>query len=132
MLLLCCCCCYCCLLTFPLLPLLLPVCLSSSSTMSTLVAGVEGGATKSTLVLFDASSMKELASAEGPSTNHHQLGMEETCRRLHGMLKEAMDKSGSKAKLESLGLSLSGCETKETNIQLADTYKKMFPGKKDK
>ncbi len=93
-----------------------------------LVCGVEGGATKSTCSVFDAATMRELASAEGPSTNVFQLGTEETCRRLGRMVADALDKAGRPGqRLRSLGLSLSGCEREETNRELSSAVRRMHP-----
>lgn len=73
--------------------------------------------------------MKELATMDGPSTNVFQLGMEETAKRIAKMVAEGLEKAKlpPNTKLASLGLSLSGCERKETNDQLAQTVLKAFP-----
>ena len=42
--------------------------------------GVEGGATHSTLALFNSKAEK-LVEVEGSGTNLFQIGMEETCHR---------------------------------------------------
>ena len=79
-----------------------------------IVGGIEGGATHSKLMLFDAASMKTLATVEGPSTNVFILGLEETCKRIHEMGVDAMKRAnvddGGKTQLKSLGMSLSGCD----------------------
>ncbi len=44
------------------------------------------------------------------------------------MVDECLEKAGKRGeRLASLGLSLSGCEREETNAELVDTLKKMFP-----
>ena len=93
------------------------------------VGGVEGGATHSKLMLFDAASMKSLASVEGPSTNVFILGLEETCKRIHEMGADALRTANldDKTQLKSLGMSLSGCEREETNRELVGKMKKLFP-----
>ena len=60
-----------------------------SSSERIIVGGVEGGATHSKLMLFEAASMKALATVEGPSTNVFILGLEETCKRIWRSLKQA-------------------------------------------
>lgn len=92
------------------------------------VAGVEGGATHSTLMIFDG-KMKTLATIEGPSTNIFQLGHEETCKRIFTMIEDALKeaKLDAKTKLKSVGLSLSGCEREETNKELIGNMKRLYP-----
>ena len=61
-----------------------------------------------------------------PGTNLFQLGLEETCDRIHKMVSEASDKAGitKNKKLRSLGLALSGCEREETNRELEEMLMK--------
>lgn len=87
--------------------------------------GIEGGATHSSLVLFDESS-KALVEVSGPGTNLFQIGMEETCHRIATMIKEAKELKNLPS-LESLGLSLSGCEVEETNRELAKKFMSLYP-----
>ena len=95
-----------------------------------IVGGIEGGATHSKLMLFDAASMKALATVEGPSTNVFILGLEETCKRIHEMGLDALKRADvdGETQLKSLGMSLSGCEREETNRELVGKMKKLFPG----
>jgi len=90
--------------------------------------GVEGGATHSTLILYNENA-EGLAEVEGPSTNLFQIGMAETCHRIAQMNQEALTKAGfpKDTKLESLGLSLSGCEVEETNTELAKKLMELYP-----
>ena len=55
--------------------------------------GVEGGATHSTLVLFNEKS-EALTTVEGPGTNLFQIGMDETCHRISEMICQALKKLG--------------------------------------
>ena len=89
------------------------------------VGGVEGGATKSSLMLFDA-EMKTLARIDGPSTNVYQLGVDETVNRIRLMTEEALSKAelSTSTRLQSLGLSLSGCENVKKNAELAEAVVK--------
>ena len=72
-----------------------------------------------------------LATVSGPGTNLFQLGLDETCHRVKGMVKEGLELAGLSPDLtlEGLGLSLSGCEVDEVNKQLADKFKELYPGK---
>lgn len=55
--------------------------------------GVEGGATHSTLVLFNEKS-EALTTVEGPGTNLFQIGMDETCHRISEMICQALKNIG--------------------------------------
>jgi len=96
--------------------------------MTAVFGGVEGGATHSTLILFNANS-DILAQVEGTSTNLFQIGMEETCNRIAKLCQEALKKAKLPldTTLESLGLSLSGCEVEETNKKLAEMLMRLHP-----
>ena len=93
-----------------------------------LFGGVEGGATHSTLALFNDGAEK-LVEVEGPGTNLFQIGMEETCHRIAKMCQEAFEKINypKDSSLTSLGLSLSGCEVEETNEILAQKMVELHP-----
>ena len=93
-----------------------------------LFGGVEGGATHSTLALFNDKAEK-LAEVEGLGTNLFQIGMEETCHRIANMCQDAFKLAGypPDTPLVSLGLSLSGCEVEETNDALALKMKELYP-----
>jgi len=87
-----------------------------------LIAGVEGGATKSQCMIFDAADMSVLAVSDGPASNVFQLGFNETCQRVGKLIRDAVANAGlpsTSTKLECVGLCLSGCEREETNQQLA-------------
>jgi len=93
-----------------------------------LFGGVEGGATHSTLALFNEKS-EALAIVEGPATNLFNIGMEETCHRIAEMNRQALKKLGlpENTSLKSLGLSLSGCEVEETNKALGQKLIELYP-----
>ena len=93
-----------------------------------LFGGVEGGATHSTLALFNDKAEK-LAEVEGLGTNLFQIGMEGTCHRIANMCQDAFKLAGyaPDTPLVSLGLSLSGCEVEETNEALALKMKELYP-----
>ncbi|XP_073963332.1 serine protease HTRA2, mitochondrial-like [Choristoneura fumiferana] len=90
--------------------------------------GVEGGATHSNLVICDETG-KVLSTAEGPGTNHWALGIEECTNRILKMLHTAKENAGFPIDkpLDSLGLTLSGCEQESSNKELADSVKEKDP-----
>ena len=82
--------------------------------------GVEGGATKSVVSLFN-DQMEILASVEdGPPTNLHVLGLPETCNRIKEMILTCYERANlpSSTVLTSLGMSLAGCEVPSINKNL--------------
>uniref|UniRef100_A0A336N1G9 N-acetyl-D-glucosamine kinase n=1 Tax=Culicoides sonorensis TaxID=179676 RepID=A0A336N1G9_CULSO len=92
------------------------------------VAGIEGGATHSKLLLCDETGMV-VASISGPGTNHFLLGIHECARRIANMVKDAKNAVGlsQDVKLKALGLSLSGCEQEATNRELENELKMVHP-----
>nr|URW63935.1 N-acetyl glucosamine kinase [Helicoverpa armigera] len=82
--------------------------------------GVEGGATHSNLVICDQLG-RVVGRAEGPGTNHWTLGIEECARRIIAMVESAKEEAGipKDQPLDSLGLTLSGCEQESSNAELA-------------
>ncbi|PZC74935.1 hypothetical protein B5X24_HaOG207014 [Helicoverpa armigera] len=82
--------------------------------------GVEGGATHSNLVICDQLG-RVVGRAEGPGTNHWTLGIEECARRIIAMVQSAKEEAGipKDQPLDSLGLTLSGCEQESSNAELA-------------
>ena len=94
------------------------------------IGGIEGGATKSQLILLDGSTMRQLAIIDGPSSNICQMGTEETCKLLQKMVKEGLAKAGlpAETKLKSLGMSLSGCEREEDNVAVEECMAGMVSG----
>lgn len=83
------------------------------------IGGIEGGATRSLLVLINSSG-KEIARVEGPDLNHQLIGMEECRNRVLDMVNQAKYFCGipKSTPLHALGLSLSGCEDEATNAEL--------------
>ncbi|KPJ12097.1 Serine protease HTRA2, mitochondrial [Papilio machaon] len=82
--------------------------------------GVEGGATHSNLVICDETG-KVVGQAKGPGTNHWALGIEKCASRVIAMLHAAKQDAGIPIDmpLDSLGLTLSGCEQDSSNAELA-------------
>ncbi|CAG4961418.1 unnamed protein product [Parnassius apollo] len=82
--------------------------------------GVEGGATHSNLVICDRNG-EVLGQAKGPGTNHWALGVEKCAQRIISMLHAAKENAGIPVDvpLDSLGLTLSGCEQESSNAELA-------------
>ncbi|QQP56963.1 N-acetylglucosamine kinase [Caligus rogercresseyi] len=79
--------------------------------------GVEGGGTKTSLVIYDANAKELSRVLDGPSTNFFLIGKEEAVKRLVEIIKECLKKAGLpiNTTLESLGLCLSGGENEKTN-----------------
>lgn len=96
--------------------------------MATIIGGIEGGATHSTIVLINEQG-EILVESNGPATNHLLLGMEECSKRIAEMVNKAKNKAGldENIPLKALGLGLSGCETEETNNALAQDVAKRYP-----
>ncbi|XP_041985513.1 uncharacterized protein LOC121737846 [Aricia agestis] len=86
--------------------------------------GVEGGATHSNLVICDETG-NVVGRARGPGTNHWILGIEGCADRIIAMLREAKEDAGlpGDVPLDSLGLTLSGCEQDSSNADLAACVK---------
>ncbi|KAB0794097.1 hypothetical protein PPYR_11941 [Photinus pyralis] len=92
------------------------------------IGGVEGGATHTTVILFDSRG-SILSKAKGPGTNHFLLGMKECRRRIAELVNEAKREAGlpDDVPLAALGLALSGCEQEETNQELVRGFLETFP-----
>ncbi|XP_046973038.1 N-acetyl-D-glucosamine kinase [Vanessa cardui] len=82
--------------------------------------GVEGGATHSNLVICNEFG-KVVGKAQGPGTNHWVLGIDECAKRIIDMLHAAKEDAGIPLDqpIDSLGLTLSGCEQESSNADLA-------------
>lgn len=96
--------------------------------MSTIIGGIEGGATHSTLTLLDTSG-NVVTTVKSQGTNHHLIGMEECRKRIANLVNMAKKEAGISldTPLLALGLSLSGCELEESNNQLVEGLKKSYP-----
>lgn len=92
-------------------------------------AGLEGGATHSHLVLCNEKG-DVVTEVEGPSTNHWIIGIPEVVKRIAKMVAEAKDQANipQSTTLQSIGLSLSGCEQEATNKILAQEMRTKYPG----
>ncbi|CAG9794919.1 unnamed protein product [Diatraea saccharalis] len=90
-----------------------------------LFGGVEGGATHSNLIICDGTG-KVVGTAKGQGTNHWTLGIDGCADRILEMVREAKENAGipQDKPLDSLGLTLSGCEQESSNAELATCVKK--------
>lgn len=84
-----------------------------------LIAGVEGGASHSQLIVVDSKG-KSLYSAIGKSSNHWILGLSQAAANLVELLRDAKIHLGMKSDEPFLcvGLALSGAETEDFNQKL--------------
>ncbi|CAG9808030.1 unnamed protein product [Chironomus riparius] len=91
-------------------------------------AGVEGGATQSTLLISNADG-KIVARARGDSCNIWLDGISEVAKRIAVMADQAKLEANIPIiiKFKCIGLSLSGCEQESTNAALEKEIKKSFP-----
>ncbi|CAK1541164.1 unnamed protein product [Leptosia nina] len=91
-----------------------------------LFGGVEGGATHSNLVICDETG-KVVSRSKGLGTNHWILGIEECAKRIIQMVHTAKDEADipRDRPLDSLGLTLSGCEQDSSNADLARRVKEL-------
>lgn len=91
-------------------------------------AGVEGGATSSSLVLLNATG-ETLATVPGPVTNPLLIGQEECIKRINSMINEAKSVANlpQEHAIDSLGLCLSGCVTENECNQLAQNLLNSCP-----
>ncbi|CAH8543256.1 unnamed protein product [Schistosoma mattheei] len=96
--------------------------------MALLIAGIEGGATISRIVLLDSSG-NQLGYVEGPPTNPWLLGLEEAAERILNLVKDVLINSNrqSTETLAHLGLSLSGADTEANQNELVNAIKKHCP-----
>jgi len=102
----------------------------SKSTNLRLIGGIEGGGTRANVSIINVDNSEVLATVhkEG-STNLYHVGMDESCHRLQQLVKDALNKAGldESITLEALGLSLSGCEVKETIEELKKRIQELYP-----
>ncbi|CAH8564485.1 unnamed protein product [Schistosoma margrebowiei] len=96
--------------------------------MALLIAGIEGGATISRIVLLDSSG-NQLGYVEGPPTNPWLLGLEEAAERILNLVKDVLINSNRQPTetLAHLGLSLSGADTEANQNELVNAIKKHCP-----
>ncbi|GFN78114.1 N-acetyl-d-glucosamine kinase [Plakobranchus ocellatus] len=89
--------------------------------------GIEGGAsnTKFALVRSDG---KILSKSDGGGTNQFLIGMDECLKRIESLVKEGLKNAGlpMDTKLEGLGLSLSGGDSKSVQEEIIDIVKKNY------
>ncbi|KAF5395195.1 N-acetyl-D-glucosamine kinase [Paragonimus heterotremus] len=96
--------------------------------MSKIFGGIEGGATGSRMVLIDAQG-RRLGFSEGPETNQWLLGLDETVRRLLGLIDGALQDAHLPplTPISHLGMSLSGVDLEETQQQLISALRAARP-----
>lgn len=97
------------------------------------IGGVEGGATHSKLVIFDATG-QVVAAAKGPGTNHWMVGIPEVAKRIDTMTRDAkvQAKIPENCRLAAMGLCLSGAEQEATNKELETYLKTHYPDVADR
>ena len=90
--------------------------------------GIEGGATHSKLVICDQNG-SIISKVTGPGTNHWVVGIPEVANRIADMVTRAKTDANipQTTKLQSLGLSLSGCEQDATNKTLEKELRSKHP-----
>ncbi|XP_046842752.1 N-acetyl-D-glucosamine kinase-like isoform X2 [Xenia sp. Carnegie-2017] len=90
--------------------------------------GIEGGGSSSNIVIVNASG-HVIGKAEGLSTNHWLIGIEECAVRVNDMVVKAKKNAGLSLDkpLASLGLSLSGGEKEEFKKKMENVMKENYP-----
>lgn len=95
-----------------------------------LFGGIEGGATRTSIVIYNGLGEKVVEHEVHESSNHWNMGMTECINLLNQIVKDALSKSGkypAHTKLKCLGLCLSGCEEEESNAQLKQGLIRSYP-----
>lgn len=92
------------------------------------IGGIEGGATSSFAVLMNPQG-KVVATAQGPSTAHPLIGMDQCRANIVNLINTVKSKAFIPVDipLKAVGLSLSGCERDESNMELINGLLKQYP-----
>ncbi|XP_073970797.1 N-acetylglucosamine kinase isoform X2 [Rhodnius prolixus] len=90
--------------------------------------GVEGGASVSTVILYNGKGQC-LAQSSGLGTNHWIIGLDETRKRIVNLVEDAKKKANisEDTKIRCMCLSLSGAEHDETNKELKESFFREHP-----
>lgn len=115
--------------------LLLFNCLESTVQCRTIMSndlfgGIEGGATRTSIVIYNGLGEKVVEHEVHESSNHWNMGMTECIHLLNQIVQDALKKSGKYppgTKLKCLGLCLSGCEEETSNAHLKSSLERNYP-----
>ncbi|EGD76316.1 hypothetical protein PTSG_11673 [Salpingoeca rosetta] len=93
-----------------------------------MIGGIEGGGTKTTMVIMDANGVV-VGRSDGPATNHWLVGMDTTIERLHELVVKAKQDAGipESDPLGALGMSLSGADHIDARRQIKEGLMSRFP-----
>ncbi len=89
--------------------------------------GVDGGGTKTELVITDEAGI-QLGSLIGGSTNPHSMGFEAAVTELSALLKQAVEAYGAKEMRWSIGLGMAGVGTPEEQAAMSAAVTDALPG----
>jgi len=94
---------------------------------ATLHIGVEGGGSCSKGILLDGEG-NILATGETGCTNHWDIGLDVVGNRIVDLIENMLAQAGCKGRVvDSVGLSLSGMDTPQNTIDMANTLHQMRP-----
>jgi len=95
--------------------------------------GIEGGGTKSSLVIIDESG-SEHATVEGEGMNPWLVGFDECARRINDLIERGKTKIGisQETQLSCLGLALSGGDNEESCSAVESAMLSKYPSASDK
>ncbi|EUB63428.1 N-acetyl-D-glucosamine kinase [Echinococcus granulosus] len=96
--------------------------------MCNYICGVEGGSTFTEVVILSVDG-KECSKVVGPHVNHWTLGVETAVERALGLIDLALNKANlpSNTKFLSIGLALSGVDSKENSRDIENEIRRTRP-----